>query len=239
MAVDFFAWNGSSTLDFGLRIERYPVLSSPRRKHEKINVPGRSGDLLVAQDAFENTPAVYEMYFNAKHRKGTAEHSRAIAAWLLSAPGYLRLEDTYDPARYRMAAFLGALDIENAMNQYGRGKVEFDCKPQRYRKDGEHLIPFAQRGILMNPERFASLPIVNVYGSGAGTLTIGGTSVTLLALDQSVTLDSETQNAYKGTLNKNGTIRAPKFPQLLPGENEISFTGGVSRVEIIPRWWTL
>ena len=35
------------------------------------------------------------------------------------------------------------------------------------------------------------------------------------------------------------TILAPTFPTLPPGACDITWTGGVTSVEILPRWWTL
>ena len=52
-------------------------------------------------------------------------------------------------------------------------------------------------------------------------------------------LDSDTQNAYNDDGNQNGSINAPTFPALSDGETPISFSGGIDRVEIIPRWWEL
>ena len=46
-------------------------------------------------------------------------------------------------------------------------------------------------------------------------------------------------NAYSGLQNKNMDIEAPEFPALLPGENKIGFSGGIQKVEIVPRWWTI
>lgn len=94
-------------------------------------------------------------------------------------------------------------------------------------------------GVLHNPYAFPALPLVQVYGSGPGVLQVGQTVVQLKALDGTLTLDSETQDAYQGTLNKNNTILAPEFPALLPGDNPITWTGGIQRVEVTPRWWTL
>ena len=38
---------------------------------------------------------------------------------------------------------------------------------------------------------------------------------------------------------KNDMVTGEGFPELLPGNNNISFDGGITSVEIIPRWWTL
>ena len=54
------------------------------------------------------------------------------------------------------------------------------------------------------------------------------------------TIDSELQDAYKGTTNCNSLVTLSNgFPKLIKGENEISFSGGITSVEVIPKWWTL
>ena len=52
-------------------------------------------------------------------------------------------------------------------------------------------------------------------------------------------LDSDTQNAYNEYGNQNLNINAPVFPVLGDGEIPITFSGGIERVEIVPRWWEL
>ena len=52
-------------------------------------------------------------------------------------------------------------------------------------------------------------------------------------------LDSDTQNAYNEYGNQNLNINAPVFPVLGDGEIPIAFSGGIERVEIVPRWWEL
>ena len=83
------------------------------------------------------------------------------------------------------------------------------------------------------------MPLIRVSGTGAGNLYIGKYTVVIKSIDDYVMLDSDTQNAYKGTINKNSTISAPEFPVLEPGESGINWSGGITSVEIIPRWWTV
>lgn len=53
-------------------------------------------------------------------------------------------------------------------------------------------------------------------------------------------LDSEVQNAYDGTTNKNNSISiSGGFPVLEHGESLISYGGGITAVNITPRWWML
>lgn len=56
-----------------------------------------------------------------------------------------------------------------------------------------------------------------------------------------ITVNSELQDAYSGTINKNSKLilNGEEFPTLKPGSNTISFSGGVTMVEVIPKWWTV
>lgn len=232
-------WAGQSSDDLRVRVEHYPALPRPARKMSRVSVPGRNGDLIFDEDAYENYIQPYDIYISAE-RTRLPDPARAVAAWLLAPAGYRRLEDSYEPDFYRMASFDGPLNLENILNRFGRAKLEFNCKPQRYAKAGEHAVAMSESGgTLHNPYAFTALPKITVYGSGPGNLQVGSTTAQIKAMDGSLTLDSETQDAYKGTQNKNNEIYAPVFPALAPGDNAVSWTGGIERVEIVPRWWTL
>ena len=55
----------------------------------------------------------------------------------------------------------------------------------------------------------------------------------------SLMLESEFQDAYREEQNKNNTISASAFPILEHGENAISWDGGITGIEVTPRWWTI
>ena len=52
-------------------------------------------------------------------------------------------------------------------------------------------------------------------------------------------IDSELMNFFKGTELKNSSVSGDGFPLLVKGDNVLSFNGGITRVEIIPRWVSL
>lgn len=230
-------WAGRSSEEVGVVVEYYPAQNGPSRRLEAVQVPGRNGDLLIDTGAYDNYEQEYEVYFYAG-RNRTPALARAVRAWLQGPTGYQRLEDSYDPGYFRMAYYAGPAEIENVMNQFGRATISFTCRPQRWRKDGEYSF-LCSNGVSLYNEGFPALPLVKVSGTGAGNLYVGGYTVEILSLDGYVMLDSDTQNAYRDTLNKNNTISAPEFPVLQPGENTISWDGGITAVEITPRWWTV
>ena len=104
---------------------------------------------------------------------------------------------------------------------------------------GETPVTLTASGSVTGPNPFPALPLIEVTGSGDITLTVGDVDVGITGLENKITLDSETQNAYNGATNLNGIINAPDFPVLREGANNISWTGTVTSVKITPRWWTL
>lgn len=229
-------WNGKNSYDCNIVVQRYPERTIAKRKYEVVSIPGRSGDLYFSQEAYENVTQEYEVYISAEKPK-LPVMARKAAEWL-STPGYHELWDDYDPDVFRLAYYSGAVNIENIFNQFGRMTLSFSCKPQRFLTSGKEVREFQSPGKLYNPTGFNAKPEITVFGSGSGTVTIGGTTVSLSGLSEYVVIDSDLQDAYKGTLNCN-SVMTGDFPELAPGDNLISWTGGITGVKIIPRWWVL
>lgn len=240
--VNGFWFAGRHTSEFNMYVEKRPVQKTAVRKRTVVPVAGRNGDLHYTEDAFENYEQPYECYFHGPKPMPTLAH--AIKDWLHGDGTYQKLQDSYDPECYRMATFAGPMDIENTLNKYGRCIVIFDCAPQNYLHTGQNVVSFMEKGKLFNPTLRTAKPLITVYGTGPGTVTVGNATVTIKELTDQITLDCDLQHAYRqvgdaAPENKNGTIRAVPFPELTPGENPVSWTGDISHIEIIPRWWTL
>ena len=153
--------------------------------------------------------------------------------------GYRRLETSDDPDHYWMARVENSPRIEQRLRLLAPFEIGFDCKPQRFVKSGENAVVFTSGGWLFNQYGQIALPFITLYGHGAGWLTIGDCVINVKALDGTLYLDSDTQNAYDNNGNKNMNINTPVFPVLMDGKSVVMFTGGIERVEIIPRWWEL
>jgi phage-related protein len=235
--VGLLVWNGQLSTDYRIQVEKYPNQPGPSRRYDVIQVPGRNGDLLIDQGAYDNVLQNYEIFFGFRGGN-TPVLARAIRDWLLRPIGYQRLEDSYDPDFYRLAYYSGPVEIENIMNMFGRCTLAFSCKPQRWAKSGEFPALYTSSVVLYN-DLFPALPLIKVNGTGAGTLFVGDYSVAFSSIDSYTMLDSELQDAYKGTQNKNNTIQTNAFPVLEPGDNPISWSGEISSIEITPRWWTI
>ena len=122
-------------------------------------------------------------------------------------------------------------------------KLKFSCLPFRYLLTGLEVINITDTLTIRNPFNFASKPYIKVYGSGEGSLVIqneeGNKIWQFSDIDEYVEIDSELMNFFKGTELKNSSVSGDGFPLLVKGDNVLSFNGGITRVEIIPRWVSL
>lgn len=228
-------FNGKSGDDFGLIVERYPEVSIPMRKHEKTSVPGRNGDILIQQDAFENVSQRYDIYISAeKPRLTNVTHK--VAEWLC-VKGYQRLEDSYFLDTFRLASFNGGIEIENILNRFGRATIEFDCKPQRFFKTGDFFLDLVNGQTLLNPSPFIAKPILVTTGSGEATITVNNNTLTMTDCNN-MTIDCDIMQIYRDGVSKNNTISG-NFFELPEGESTISWTGGITGIKLKPRWWTI
>lgn len=232
------SWAGKTSDTLGVVVEYYPIRVVPERVQTATEIAGRNGALLMVDGNWQNYEQEYEVYISAE-KTGLVRAARAVAEWLSAPVGYQRLEDSYEPDVFRMAFYEGGQDIESILNRFGRATISFNCKPQRYLKSGETAKTFTAAGTLTNITRMDALPLITVYGSGAGTVTVNDITVSIDEIDGYIVLDCELMDAYKGTQNKNPYISAVDFPVLKAGINQISFAGGVTSVDIVPRWWTI
>lgn len=216
-------------------IENAPETNRPARKVDRYEVPGRNGDIVVAQDAWENVPRTYDLVaYGGDYNQMTS----ALMDWLYAPSGYQRLEDSFDALVYRLAYVSEATDIENLVNENGRCTVSFECDPRRFLKTGESAVSLSGTGTITNPTRFTAKPVITVSGSGNGTIECGGNTITIAGIYDSMTIDCEQMDAYVGTTNLNNLVSG-SFPVIPGGEQTITITGGITSISVVPNWWTL
>lgn len=226
---------GKDSRDFGVWISGGGTFNAPARDVETASVPGRNGDLTYDNGRFSNITVEYPAFISRRFQP----RIDGYRAFLTSKIGYQRLEDSYHPEEYRLAMYRNGLEVSpTARNLAGSFTLAFDCKPQRYLKSGEKTRTFTAAGKLWNPTEFEALPLIRAYGTG--NFTVNGRKITIKSASTYTDIDSDLQDAYKGTTNCNGNIVLDNdyFPVLSPGENAVIMSG-ITRLIITPRWWTL
>lgn len=231
-------FNGISSQDLHIQVQTEPDYDFPEKDYEVTHVPGRNGDIVIDQGSWQNVSRKYNLAMDAGKISYTEVASKLVQ-WLHSASGYARLEDSYEPDFYRMAMYKDSGSITNIYNKAGQIEVEFTCKPQRYFKSGEVADIFTASTEYRNPTDFPAKPLIKIHGSGSGTVGIGTYTVTINDIVDGMIVDCEQQDTYKDQTNCNSKVYILEYPKLVAGNNAITLSGGVTSIEIIPRWWTL
>ena len=236
MLNETFYLDGIDARSAGIQLQAPIEFSEAVPVVEAQTIPGRNGDLIWETGSYENRGAEAECF--CLH-KDVQKAISSAGRFLMGKKGYRRLETSDDPDHYWMARVENSPQIAMRLRTLAPFEIGFDCKPQRFVKAGENSVVFTANGSLFNQYGQIALPFITLYGQGAGSLAIGDCVVEVKALDGVLYLDSDTQNAYNDNGNQNLNINAPVFPVLGDGEIPIVFSGGIERVEIIPRWWEL
>lgn len=241
--MTYFTYNGRSSAEFGLHIEKKDVFSAPEYDAEFISIPGRSGDIINPNRRFANIKVTYTVFLARKNIAALAAVLRDIKGWLYSEPDrYHEITDSYDAGYFRYGVISGNLDIEEQLNKIGCFTVTFNCKPFKYSFAGQQTVTVdASELTITNPTAFESRPYIKLYGSGTVVIMIQpqGRGMMISNLDEYIEIDSELMNCFKDTTLKNDTVTGDGFPMLKPGTTTIACAGNVQRIEVIPRWCCL
>ena len=236
MPNETFYLDGLDARSFGIQLQAPISFSDAVPIVKAQTIPGRNGDLILYTGSYENRGGVASCFCMQKDvQKALSSANR----FLMSARGYRRLETSDDHDHFWLAMVENSPQINVRVDSLAVFEIEFDCKPQRFLKDGEYPIVMTRTGSIFNHYGQEALPFITVYGFGSGRLTVGNCVVDIKSIEGLLYLDSEVQNAYNNNGNQNMNIDAPIFPKLPDGEIPIWWDGGIERVEIIPRWWEL
>lgn len=126
-----------------------------------------------------------------------------------------------------------------AAYRLGEFDITFNCKPQLWLKIGELKQEFTAAGTIYNPTLQNAHPWIRAYGTGK--IAVGTGIMTINSADIYTDIDCDIEEIYKETTNCNSnvTMGTAGFPELVPGDNEVSFSDGITKLEIIPRWFVI
>jgi len=271
MGVGSLTFNGISTVDatywlingkkVGIVIQSPPVYEFPSKDVESIHVEGKSGDVIIDKNSYKNVKRTYSVAAIFGTDTSFVAVASKLTNWLLSAKGYVKLEDTYEPLYYRLAQFSNPGELRNFYDRVTAIPLSFDCKPQRFLKSGDTQVPFDMIGDykqIINPTLNESLPEITLDLHSSGELEViieffsgpdylsptNYHSVTIMT-SKNLTIDCEYQECYDelGYVN-NKVFLENGFPKFHPGLNWVKYAvigaeGTMDRILIKPKWWTL
>lgn len=234
---EYFWYDGVDSRTLGIWLEEPISIPGATPRVENVSIPGRNGDLIIYDGSYDNVNVSIKCVVVDRDGMTAAQALERIKGWTVAHTGYRQLVLPNEDG-FHMAMIQTGPGRDAKAQKVRQFTLTLNCKPQVFTFEGQPAVE-VQNGAELYNNGMEALPKITVYGQGAGTLSINGTVITLHEIDGYVELDCETKDATKGLENKNSSIYAPEFPSLAPGANRISYTGGVDRVEIVPRWWHL
>lgn len=228
--------DGKSLKDYGIYVSGENAYNAPAWQMDTFTVPGRHGDLLFPALRMESISVAYPAFIRQNFRLNAAQ----ARLYLLGRPGWRRIEDDYNTDSYRKGYFSGPIDFDTRfLNLSAEMELVFTCQPQRWLKSGEIPVGITSGQFLTN-DWMPAKPLIQLTGTGDGELRVGSSTITVNGMVEELTIDCDSQNAYSGTINKNSTIKVSGgFPVMEVGETTITYSGGITAVQITPRWWTV
>lgn len=254
-----FTWNGATSDQMGLNVTSRVVYTGPAYSLETVSVPGRSGDILIPNNRYNNKKVTYTGYMRSTGCVGDTPYERLsnglilLRAWLLQNPGvYLDLEDTYDPGYTRKAFIDGEIGIKEVQDQAFGATVQitFNVQPFMYGPQVPDIVLSRDTGTswkeleIINPNSFASSPriVFDMTSTGYFRITDANGTVTSWTIDTVLGGDVIYDNMDwfdESNLLDASVSNSAIFPTLEPGSNKIGILAGVRTVTVTPRWRTL
>lgn len=230
---DWFIWNGTHCTDYGIHVVRQPELVKPPERLTFTSVPGRSGTFttLEGMDVYDDFLLSVECVI-----RDTASLN-SIFAWLKGS-GKLTLATR--PGGFYDACIVNQISLDQILrgNPHRRFVLNFRCQPFFYLSGVANISIPASGTYLSNPGSVFSEPVLKVTLTSDAQITMGGSSFELAGITGTVMVDTPLKETYKSYSSYNGKMSGD-YPTLLPGENIITWSGGVTGIIITPNWRTL
>lgn len=182
MAVNTITFGGVNSSSYGIYISGEGVFNAPVRDAEVISIPGRNGSFLLDNGRYENIEVRYPAFNTATDKATFIANIDGFRNAIASQKGYQRLEDTFHADEYRMASFIGGLEINPILynDHTSQFEIVFNCKPQRFLKTGETATSYARNSTISNSTLFDSHPLLQFNSSGSdGTISLGTQTLTV------------------------------------------------------------
>lgn len=228
MGVPWFKFNGIDSRDMGIIVTSVPEKAKPKRNITTVQIPGRSGALHIDEGTYNSYTQKISCKIKDRHK------ADLITAWL-DGCGELILSS--EPDKYYTAYIVAQWSIKSMLQRFQSFSVTFDVDPFKYSVNAfEDTINISSPITVFGKGSAQAAPMMTITGDGDITILINGREYVLKNVDEYVTIDSDAQEVFKDSESRNSLYYSMEFPRLDPGSNNISWTGAVSNIEIVPRW---
>lgn len=208
-------------------VEKLPPISSPDEKITPIKIPGMDGARLQS-DGFEMLDKRV-----VGHYEGDSPDE--LIQWLRGA-GKVVFGNI--PDRYYKAYIANKIPLEQVIrNKLYYFPIIFSCQPFGYLIEGDNVLTLSRGTTLYNGKSTQiSYPTITIKGTGYTTFFINNRKFNVTEIGGEITIISDPLKQL--VLNGKGDCMEGDFPYLDVGENNVSWNGNVTSVDITPYWRT-
>ena len=226
-------WKNKSSREIeGLIITNTPPITKPKMRVDKIEIDGRDGDIIEKVG--------YESYDKNVGIGLTRNYDINEVIKYFTGDGELTLSD--EPDKVYIASIFDDVDYDRLL-QIRKATVKFHVQPFKYLKNESKvsLNVTTQTSVeVENKGLEVSKPIILLEGSGTIEIAVNGVNIfkyTFPSGETKVIINSLEEEAYFEGIYKNRNMLG-EFPELEVGDNTISWTGTLTKIEIEPksRW---
>lgn len=215
-----------------LIISELPCISKPELRIETTEIDGKDGDIID-----ELGYASYD-----KTLKIGLTSSDNIDKIIKFFSGSGKIIFSNEPDKYYKAYIYEQVDYERLL-KFKEADITIHVQPFKYLLNEEDIVLNItnQTSLVVNNQGLEkSKPIIKLYGSGTISISLNSLtsfSVNIVEEDGYVIIDSTEEEAYTDTELKNRNMTG-EFPLLESGDNTITWTGNLTKIEITPnsRW---
>lgn len=124
----YFIFNGKTSEEFNILVEDHDYWKLPKRRLEFVQVPGRTGDLIIDDGSRENFTVIFQCHVEVDS-KDKASLLDELDEWLNGPTGYKELSIFIDGEKRKdlNAIFVGEITLPNTDYFYSDFELEFNC----------------------------------------------------------------------------------------------------------------
>lgn len=218
----FLIKNGVNSLDYNIKVLRTNILSSPQRRIEYIEIPGRDGTLSIV-DGWEDFIFELECVLVGDDDRKMTDVAREAKQFLMSGTN-CKLQTSEDDSFYLIGTIDTKLDINEVLEKFSDNfQVKYRCKPFRYATN-EDTEAITSSGGIINTQSECK-PKIQVICNGDITIKINEQELILRGVSNNVIVDCDLMDCYKqtssGVVSQNHLMYS-FFPKLEEGVNNIT-----------------
>ncbi len=223
--------NSYEDLDLLLKSMTIP---SSNEQIEEVPVEGRNGNLTMKNGTYDNKKLNFNFDLKRKRNENYIDFQNRIdyVEYLLDIEkGELIIFNRPNKV-FNIKHLTKDISMENDIN--ANVDINVICEPFRYLIN-EQYIDLKNNSNIFYQGDVPGEPNIKIYGSGNIQLTINNETVQINNVNEYVELDSKLLLCLNSDKTSKSRDMIGHFPLLNKGVNSISWTGNVSKVEILPR----